>query len=73
MPLRLNTRSADFSVSFEALLAIKREVAEDVDQIVQSVIAEVIARGDDALVSYSAKIRQCRPHESRVARQPVGH
>jgi histidinol dehydrogenase len=53
MPLRLDTRSADFSVSFEALLAIKREVAEDVDQIVQSVIAEVIARGDDALVSYS--------------------
>lgn len=55
MPLRLDTRSADFSVSFEALLAIKREVAEDVDQIVQSVIAEVIARGDDALVSYSRK------------------
>jgi histidinol dehydrogenase len=55
MPLRLNTRSADFGVSFEALLAMKREVAEDVDQIVQSVIAEVIARGDDALVSYSKK------------------
>ena len=55
MPLRLDTRSADFSVSFEALLATKREVAEDVDQIVQSIIAEVIARGDDALVSYSRK------------------
>ena len=31
MPLRLDTRSPDFGASFNALLAIKREVAEDVD------------------------------------------
>jgi histidinol dehydrogenase len=34
---------------------MKREVAEDVDQAVQAIIADVIARGDAALIDYSAK------------------
>ena len=55
MPLRLDTRSPDFDASFNALLAMKREVAEDVDQAVSAIIAEVIARGDDAVVAYSRK------------------
>lgn len=55
MPLRLDTRSPDFSVSFKALLTMKREAAEDVDHAVQAIIAEVIANGDDALAAYSKK------------------
>jgi histidinol dehydrogenase len=55
MPLRLDARRADFSVSFQALLAMKREAAEDVDQLVQGIIADVVANGDDALISYSRK------------------
>ncbi|HUZ90977.1 MAG TPA: histidinol dehydrogenase [Methylocella sp.] len=55
MPLRLDTRSPDFDASFNALLAMKREVAEDVDQAVSAIIAEVIARGDGAVVAYSRK------------------
>ena len=55
MPLRLDTRSPDFAVSFNALLAMKREVAEDVDQAVQAIIADVIAQGDAALIGYSRK------------------
>jgi histidinol dehydrogenase len=55
MPLRLDTRSPDFDASFTALLAMKREVAEEVDQAVEAIIADVIARGDAALVDYSRK------------------
>ncbi|WOJ88077.1 histidinol dehydrogenase [Methylocapsa polymorpha] len=55
MPLWLDTRSPDFGVSFKALLSMKREAAEDVDHAAQAIIAEVIARGDDALVAYSKK------------------
>ncbi len=45
----------DFDKAFEALLATKREGAEDVDQAVQKIIADVVARGDAALVDYSLK------------------
>lgn len=55
MPLRLDTRNADFAASFNAMLAMKREVAEDVDRAVQAIIADVIARGDAALIDYSQK------------------
>lgn len=55
MPLRLDTRNPDFGASFDALLATKREVAEDVDQAVQAIIADVIAHGDAALIGYSRK------------------
>ena len=55
MPLRLDTRSPDFGASFDALLAMKREVAEDVDQAVQAIIAAVVAHGDAALIGYSRK------------------
>ena len=55
MPLRLDTRSPDFAAAFNALLAMKREVAEDVDQAVQAIIADVVADGDAALIGYSRK------------------
>jgi histidinol dehydrogenase len=55
MPLRLDTRSPDFAAAFHALLAMKREVAEDVDQAAGAIIAEVIAHGDAALIAYSRK------------------
>src|SRR5580692_10919495 len=55
MPLRLDTRSPDFAASFDALIAMKREVAEDVDQAVQTIIADVAAHGDAALIGYSRK------------------
>ena len=55
MPLRLDTRRPDFAAAFNALLAMKREVAEDVDQAAGAIIAEVVARGDAALIAYSRK------------------
>jgi histidinol dehydrogenase len=55
MPLRLDTQNPDFEASFKAFVAMKREVAEDVDRAVQAIIAEVIAKGDAALFAYSRK------------------
>ena len=55
MPLFLNSRDAGFEDSFRALLAMKREEAEDVDQAVAAIIADVRARGDAALVDLTAR------------------
>ena len=55
MPLRLDTRDADFADRFSAFLATKRESSQDVEQAVRSIIAEVMARGDQALIELSQK------------------
>jgi histidinol dehydrogenase len=55
MTLKLDKRAVDFDEAFSALLAMKRETAEDVRQAVQKIIADVVARGDAALVDYSLK------------------
>ncbi|ACK51979.1 Histidinol dehydrogenase [Methylocella silvestris BL2] len=55
MPLRLDTRRADFGAAFEALLGAKRESADDVDEVVRKIIAEVVAEGDPALVRATKK------------------
>lgn len=55
MPLRLDTRDAGFGKAFQAFLAMKREVSQDVDDAVRAVIADVVARGDAALVDLSKK------------------
>ncbi len=49
MPIRLDTRDADFAARFRAFLATKREAAADVEGTVRGIIADVIARGDRAL------------------------
>jgi histidinol dehydrogenase len=50
MPIRLTTSDPGFAARFEALLAMKREVSEDVDRAVAAIIDDVRARGDAALV-----------------------
>jgi len=55
MPLRLDTRAADFSQRFRAFLDTKREISEDVEQAARAIIAEVVARGDDALVELTRR------------------
>ena len=53
MPIRLDSRAADFAASFRAFLATKRETAGDIETAVRSIIAEVAARGDEALIELS--------------------
>ena len=55
MALWLNAAQTDFKDAFSRLLATKREVSEDVDQIVRDILKQVIAHGDAALVDYTQK------------------
>lgn len=49
MPIRLATTQPDFEPQFQALLGSKREVSEEVGTIVGTIIADVQARGDEAV------------------------
>jgi histidinol dehydrogenase len=55
MPIRLDTRAADFSQRFRVFLDGKREVSEDVVEVARAIIADVIARGDRALVELTRR------------------
>ncbi|HWV42555.1 histidinol dehydrogenase [Pseudorhodoplanes sp.] len=55
MPIRLDSRSADFAKRFEDFLSTKRETSADVDASVRAIVADVIARGDEALIELSLK------------------
>jgi histidinol dehydrogenase len=55
MPIRLDSRAPDFAQDFARFLAAKREVAEDVEQVVRGIIAEVAAGGDRALTALTRR------------------
>jgi histidinol dehydrogenase len=55
MPIRLDSKSADFPARFAAFLAAKRETTDDVAQSVNAIIADVRERGDRALLDLSKK------------------
>src|SRR5690348_8290932 len=55
MPIRLDTRDADFAKRFSAFLGAKREAAQDVEAAVKAIIAAVVERGDEALIELSQK------------------
>ena len=53
MPIRLDSRAADFAERFGAFLATKREASADVERAARAIIDDVIARGDAALIEFS--------------------
>ncbi|WP_323786087.1 histidinol dehydrogenase [Thalassovita sp.] len=55
MPVFLNASDDDFETAFDTLLGAKREDSPDVDTIVAGIIADVRARGDEALIELTAK------------------
>ncbi|MBL8588179.1 MAG: histidinol dehydrogenase [Methylobacteriaceae bacterium] len=55
MPVRLATTDSDFAARFEALLATKREAAEDVDRAAADIIESVRRDGDAALIELSRR------------------
>jgi histidinol dehydrogenase len=55
MPIRLDAQSPDFDQRFRAFLDTKREAAADVEASVRTIIADVVARGDEALVELTNK------------------
>ena len=73
MPLRLDAREPAFARAFEALLTAKREIAEDVDETVRAIIADVVARGDAAVVDHTRRLDglDLTPATLRVAQGEV--
>lgn len=69
MPIRLDTRDTDFEPRFRAFLATKREVSQDVEAAVREIMADVITRGDRALVDLTSKFDrvELEPGRLRVA------
>src|SRR4051812_10717171 len=55
MPVRLDTRSADFAGRFDAFLAMKREVAADIEAATRAIVDDVASRGDAALLEATSK------------------
>ena len=55
MPQFLSTTDTDFETRFQAVLSAKREDSPDVDDVVAGIIADVRARGDDAVLELTEK------------------
>jgi len=53
--VRLDIRTNGFESHFQALLAMKREVSEDVDIIVRDILEKVRTEGDQALIALTEK------------------
>ena len=67
MTFFLSTRDAGFEAEFARLLSMKREEAEDVDQAVAAIIADVRARGDAALIELTARFDRLDLTAERLA------
>lgn len=63
---RLATDSPDFDVAFAALLSQARETTEDVGRSVAAILADVRARGDAALLEYTARFDRLRLTADRL-------
>jgi histidinol dehydrogenase len=59
MAVRLQMNSGNFAREFRALLDAKRETSTDVEATVRAILADVAARGDDAVKDYTRKFDRC--------------
>ncbi len=68
MPHRLSAREPGFPEAFAALLASKRESAQDVREVVAGILAQVAARGDEAVIEYTERFDRLRltPETMRI-------
>ena len=73
MAIRLDSSCDTFETAFRDLLAMKREVSEDVDVIVRDIIDEVRKRGDEALYDYTQKFDRydARPTGLRITEAEI--
>ncbi len=55
MPLRLDASAPGFEKEFSAFLGRNRDTDENVDRVVGGIVADVRARGDAAVVDYTAR------------------
>lgn len=73
MPRFLNYASPDFEAEFTALLNAKREDSPDVDETVAAIIADVRARGDQAVIELTERFDRITltPETMRLTAQEV--
>jgi histidinol dehydrogenase len=71
MPIRLDTHADDFAARFAAFLASKRESAADVGEVVRTIVAEVAARGDEALAACTRKFDRVDVEANRLRVTPA--
>ena len=55
MPVRLDSKSADFAERFASFLATKREVSADIEAATRAIVDDVAHRGDIALIEATRK------------------
>ena len=73
MPQFLDAQAADFEAAFTTMLNAKREDSPDVDAIVAGIIADVRARGDEAVLELTEKLDRIKltPDTMRVTADEV--
>jgi histidinol dehydrogenase len=71
MPVRLDTSSADFARRFNAFLAMKREVAADIEAVTRAIVDDVAARGDAALIEATRKFDRLELDAAGLAVKPA--
>ncbi|MDC1482395.1 histidinol dehydrogenase [Ascidiaceihabitans sp.] len=73
MPQFLDAQAADFEAAFTTMLNAKREDSPDVDAIVAGIIADVRARGDEAVLELTEKFDRIKltPDTMRVTADEV--
>jgi histidinol dehydrogenase len=67
MAIRLDMSDADFEAGFSAFLGSKREAAQDVEDTVRAIIADVRRRGDEALLDYSIRFDRLDYSDTGIA------
>src|ERR1700722_1648709 len=69
MPVRLDRSSADFAERFASFLAIKREVAADIEQATRAIVDDVADRGDAALIEATRRFDrlELNPEDLRIS------
>ncbi|TMV15312.1 histidinol dehydrogenase [Arenibacterium halophilum] len=70
MPVFLDAAAPDFETRFAALLGAKREDSPDVDAAVAKIIADVRARGDQAVIDLTARFDRIELTPATMAFSP---
>ena len=73
MPVFLDATAPDFEAAFTILLNAKREDSPDVDTVVADIIADVRARGDQAVIDLTAKFDRITltPDRLRISAEEI--
>ena len=66
MPVLLDTSSSDFAAAFGGFLAMKREVAANVEAACRRIVDDVAARGDAALIEATHRFDRLELDASRL-------